>query len=109
MWRSSTIWQGGHRNQQRRPAPLAQTLAAMRSGADVIVQAQLEQGQWAGWANVVLRVPRESAIGAWLYEPVETKLAAETRGATLMQPCLYGRSPPIAHAIRLRVSNLELF
>jgi predicted RecB family nuclease len=71
-------------------SPLAETLAAMRSGADVIVQARLEHRQWAGWADVLLRVPGESAFGPWRYEPVETKLATETRGATLMQLCLYG-------------------
>jgi len=43
----------------------------------------------AGWADVLLRVPGESAFGAWRYEPVETKLATETRGATLLQLCFY--------------------
>jgi predicted RecB family nuclease len=65
------------------------TLAAMRVGVDVIVQARLEHGTWAGWADVLLRVPGSSSLGDYLYEPVETKLAAETRGATLMQLCLY--------------------
>jgi predicted RecB family nuclease len=65
------------------------TLAAMRSGADVIVQARLEHGAWAGWADVLLRAPGESALGAFRYEPVETKLAKETRGSTLVQLCVY--------------------
>ena len=38
----------------------------------------------------MLRVPGKSSFGAWAYEPVETKLATETRGATLLQ--LYGMS-----------------
>jgi uncharacterized protein len=66
-----------------------QTLAAMRGGADAIVQARLEHGSWAGWADVLLRVPGESRFGAFRYEPVETKLAIETKGATLVQLCLY--------------------
>jgi uncharacterized protein len=70
-------------------APFAQTLAALRSGVDVVVQARLEHGHWAGWADVLLRVPGESALGPWRYEPVETKLAMETRGAALLQLCLY--------------------
>jgi predicted RecB family nuclease len=66
------------------------TLNAMAAGTDIIVQARLEHDNWAGWADVLLRVPGKSSFGAWLYEPVETKLAAETRGATLLQLCLYG-------------------
>jgi uncharacterized protein len=65
------------------------TLAAMRDGADVIVQARLEHGAWAGWVDVLLRVEGESRLGPWRYEPVETKLATETRAATLVQLCLY--------------------
>ena len=65
------------------------TLRAMRVGADAIVQGRLEHQSWAGWADVILRVPGESIFGSWRYEPVETKLATETRGATLIQLCLY--------------------
>lgn len=68
---------------------LADTLKAMRGGADVVVQARLEHGDWAGWADVLLRVDGNSEFGSWRYEPVETKLATETRGATLIQLCLY--------------------
>jgi uncharacterized protein len=70
-------------------APFAKTLAALRSGVDVVVQARLEHERWAGWADVLLRVPGRSAFGDWRYEPLETKLATETRGATLLQLCLY--------------------
>ena len=73
----------------RSTSALDATLAAMQDGADVVVQARLEHGSWAGWADVLLRVDGESCFGAWLYEPVETKLAKETRGATLIQLCLY--------------------
>src|SRR5437868_5333945 len=66
-----------------------ETLAAMRDGAKVIVQGRLECGAWAGWADVLLRVDGESRFGAWKYEPVETKLAKTTKGATLIQLCLY--------------------
>ncbi len=68
---------------------LDQTLTAMREGADVLVQARLEHGAWAGWADVLLRVDGKSRFGSWRYEPVETKLAKTTRGATLIQLCLY--------------------
>lgn len=84
-----------------------ETLKAMRDGADVIVQGRLEHGTWAGWADVLLRVEGESHFGAWKYEPVETKLAKTTRGATLIQLCLYadllaevqGTSPEILRVV----------
>jgi uncharacterized protein len=69
--------------------PFAKTLTALRTGVDVVVQARLEHCDWAGWADVLLRVPGQSAFGDWRYEPLETKLATETRGATLLQLCLY--------------------
>src|SRR5262249_31383046 len=71
------------------PTAFDQTLAAMREGADLIVWARLEIGAWAGWAEVLLSVPGESRFGDWRYEAVETKLAKETRGATLIQLYLY--------------------
>jgi len=86
---------------------LDQTVAAMREGADVLVQARLEHGAWAGWADVLLRVDGESHFGSWRYEPVETKLAKTTRGATLIQLCLYadllaelqGTSPEVLRVV----------
>jgi predicted RecB family nuclease len=83
------------------------TLAALHDGADVVVQARLESGGWAGWADVLLRVEGKSRFGAWKYEPVETKLAKATRGATLIQLCLYadlltemqGASPEILRVV----------
>jgi uncharacterized protein len=38
---------------------------------------------------VLLRVERPSALGDWSYVPADTKLAAETRGGTVLQLCLY--------------------
>jgi uncharacterized protein len=69
---------------------LKDTMTAMSQAADAIVQARLENGSWAGWSDVLIRVDGESRFGKWRYEPVETKLARETRGATLIQLCLYG-------------------
>lgn len=88
-------------------SPFDATLTAMRDGADAIVQARLEDGAWAGWADVLLRVDGESRFGPWRYEPVETKLARETRGATLVQLCLYaellaniqGKAPEVLRVV----------
>jgi uncharacterized protein len=66
-----------------------QTLAAMRLGADVIVQGALLQGAWSGRADILRRVEIANSLGAWSYEVIDTKLARETKGATVLQLSLY--------------------
>lgn len=68
---------------------VAPTLAAMRSGADAIVQAALQHGGWHGRPDVMLRVERPSRLGRWSYEIADTKLARETRAGTILQLGLY--------------------
>lgn len=70
-------------------AAFDRTAQAMRRGDDVIVQATLVHGRWLGRADVLRRVARPSALGAWSYEVTDTKLARETRGSTMLQLCLY--------------------
>ena len=65
------------------------TLEAMRSGAQVIVQARLEGDQIAGYADVLRRVEAPSTLGAWSYEVQDTKLAKETKGGTILQLSAY--------------------
>ena len=68
----------------------SQLLAAMQSGADVIVQAPLRANGWFGYADVLRRVERPSArLGSWSYEALDTKLARETKGGTILQLCVY--------------------
>lgn len=62
---------------------------AMDSGADVIVQTPLVVDGWVGFADILRRVERPSALGNWSYEPADTKLAAETKGGTILQLCVY--------------------
>ena len=68
---------------------LEQTMAAMRSGAEAIAQATLASGRWFGRADLLRRVALPSKLGAWSYEPLDTKLARETRGGAILQLCLY--------------------
>jgi uncharacterized protein len=85
-----------------------QTVAAMRDGADAIVQADLGGDRWIGRADVLLQVQEPSNLGHWSYEVVDTKLAQETRGGTVLQLCLYsdlvgdvqGRAPSMMHVVR---------
>jgi predicted RecB family nuclease len=78
----------------------AQTLAAMRSGADIIVQAALSDGRWSGRPDVLRRTPEESDLGAWAYEVVDTKLARETRSGTILQLGLYSEMLGVAQGRR---------
>ncbi|HEX7086421.1 MAG TPA: TM0106 family RecB-like putative nuclease [Vicinamibacterales bacterium] len=65
------------------------TREAMAAGADAIVQAPLAHGGWGGYADVLLKVDRPGALGGWSYEPLDTKLARDTRGGTILQLCVY--------------------
>lgn len=65
------------------------TRGAMAGGADVLLQAPLGDDRWVGRADVLQRVERRSALGAWSYEPFDTKLARETRGSAILQLCAY--------------------
>lgn len=68
---------------------LAQTLDAIRAGKDVIVQAALQHESWFGYADMLVRNDKESKLGAWSYEVIDTKLARETRAGTVLQLGLY--------------------
>ncbi|HVR72352.1 MAG TPA: TM0106 family RecB-like putative nuclease [Vicinamibacteria bacterium] len=67
----------------------AATEAAIRRGDDVIYQAVLFDGRWLGYADFLLRVEAKSALGAWSYEIVDTKLARHTKASALLQICSY--------------------
>ena len=69
--------------------PIEATYEAMKKGIDVLVQPALADGQWAGFADVVLKVPGKSKFGDWSYEVQDTKLAQQTRASAILQLCLY--------------------
>jgi predicted RecB family nuclease len=68
---------------------VAQTLDAMKAGAPIIVQGALQAGHWTGRADILRRVEQRSSFGSWSYEVIDTKLARETKGSTVLQICLY--------------------
>ncbi len=68
---------------------VAETLSVMRRGVPVIVQAALSHQSWNGRADVLRRVEAPSALGGWSYEPIDTKLARETKAGAVLQLCLY--------------------
>ena len=61
----------------------------MQRGVDVLVQARLDNGSWMGYADILLKVEGTSIFGNWSYEVQDTKLAQNTRAATILQLCLY--------------------
>ncbi len=90
------------------------TWAAMKDGAQAIVQAGFRDGDWRGRADVLLRVEhgdQQSRLGNWSYEVVDCKLALETKAETILQLCLYsdllaqlqGLETALFHVIRPNV------
>ena len=66
-----------------------ETIDAMKSGVDVIAQAYLNDRGWHGYADALKKVNSPSKLGDWSYEVVDTKLARETKGGSILQLCLY--------------------
>ena len=88
-------------------ASVSETLKAMQAGQEIIVQASLRSGRWAGRADILRRVSVPSMLGDWSYEVTDTKLARETKGGTVLQLCLYSEmlsemqqyQPEFAHVV----------
>jgi len=64
-----------------------ETVAAMRSGADVIFQATFFDGQWRGHADFLFKTPpgTHTDLGDFGYEPYDTKLARTAKVSALVQ------------------------
>lgn len=75
------------------PAAHEKTRKAIREGVEVIYQARLgKENEWWGWADFLIRVPQPSDLGDYSYEVMDTKLAAETKAATIIQISLYSEA-----------------
>jgi predicted RecB family nuclease len=75
-------------------AAAAETVEAMRGGADVIYQATFFDGTWRGHADFLLRRDHEldepeSVLGPWHYEVADTKLARHVKASAILQICSY--------------------
>ena len=66
-----------------------ETRQAMRRGVEVIAQGVLFRDRWLGRPDVLQRVSKASSLGNWSYEAVDTKLARETKGTTILQLAFY--------------------
>jgi predicted RecB family nuclease len=72
------------------PVMAARTRAEMEAGAEAIFQATFVSDGWRGHADFLERVDRETALGSFGYEAVDTKLARnEARPSHVLQLCFY--------------------
>jgi|SRR6185437_7988668 predicted RecB family nuclease len=78
---------------------VAATKVAMERGDLIIVQGALQAGRWNGRADVLRRVETPSRLGSWSYEVIDTKLARETKGNTILQICLYSDLLSVMQAV----------
>ena len=76
------------------------TLAAMRRGEDVIYQGYLAREDFAGYPDFLVRVGSPSELGAWSYEPWDTKLARHPKPYFLVQLCCYAEMLERAQGVR---------
>src|SRR5712664_3378020 len=68
---------------------LEKTRRLMEQGAEVIAQGALAGGEWFGRPDILRRVAKRSEKWDWSYEVADTKLARETKAATILQISLY--------------------
>jgi len=67
----------------------AETVAAIRNGAQAIYQAAFSSQQWQGRADFLIRVEKPSEHNGWSYEVIETKLARSTKARAIIQLSFY--------------------
>lgn len=65
------------------------TLSAMQAGIDVIVQARLLRDPFAGFSDLLVKVPGKSLLGDFHYEVWDIKLANKVKPTFVMQLCCY--------------------
>lgn len=65
------------------------TLQAMRDGVDIVYQATLRDGCFIGHADFLKKVQRPSALGAYSYEVLDTKLARKAKAKFIIQLGFY--------------------
>lgn len=68
------------------------TAEAMQAGADYVYQAVFFSDGWRGIADFLERVDRPSALGAWRYQVLDTKLARHPRPEHALQLSFYSQA-----------------
>ena len=83
---------------------VARTRDAMIAGDEIIVQGAFRLNGWVGRTDILRRVETASDLGAWSYEVIDTKLARETKGGTVLQLCLYADLVAAVQGVRPKFS-----
>ncbi|NBZ86450.1 TM0106 family RecB-like putative nuclease [Stagnihabitans tardus] len=65
------------------------TRAVLARGPEVVFQGALQSGNWGGWSDFLVRVPRPSALGDFSYEVTDTKLKRRPHPSHVLQLVLY--------------------
>lgn len=86
---------------------VATTREALAAGPDVVYQAALRDGVFAGYADFLERVELSSELGSFSYEVVDTKLSKRPKAQYLVQLAFYssilakwqGRTPEMMHVV----------
>nr|BDT27422.1 TM0106 family RecB-like putative nuclease [Bacteriovorax sp. HI3] len=65
------------------------TIKAMESGADIIAQGVLKEGEWFGKTDILKKVEGKCVYGNYSYVVMDTKLSKETKAGAVLQLCLY--------------------
>src|SRR3984893_17369004 len=96
------------------PGAAQATRAALSKGPDVLSQGAFFASPWGGWSDFLIRVETPSALGAFSYEVVDTKLKRKPDPKHILQLVLYSdllaevqdREPEQAH---IELGNGERF
>ena len=83
---------------------VSRTRDAMIAGDEIIVQGAFQLNGWVGRTDILRRVETASDLGAWSYEVIDTKLARETKGGTVLQLCLYAELVAAVQGVRPKFS-----
>lgn len=86
----------------------AATLAAMRSGHEIIYQATFLDPPWHGFADFLRRTDSPSTLGAWSYEAIDTKLARSADPKHVLQLAVYSDLLEAAQGVRPHLMHLVL-
>ncbi len=92
----------------KRKEHLQDTLAAMRSREEIVYQGYLQREEFAGYPDFLVRTLVPSALGAWSYEPWDTKLARHPKPYFLVQLGCYAEMLDAAQALRPKHLSIVL-
>ena len=84
------------------------TCAALSQGPDVLFQGAFFALPWGGWSDFLIRVERSSALGAFSYEVVDTKLKRKPDPKHILQLVLYSDLLAKAQGCEPEHAHIEL-